>query len=89
MKLWGKWFNLQRNAKAILDLCKKRWAERHVACVHFYDSYVYIVGSLEFIAHGVNISNYDLQENQDKWDQTSRSDVSSFLHDMTLQASAS
>ena len=40
--------------KAVLDLCKTRWAMRHTAYSHFYISYVFIVKALEVITHGLH-----------------------------------
>ena len=36
----------------ILDLCKTRWAARHLAYQHFYQSFKYIVMAFEAIAFG-------------------------------------
>lgn len=38
--------------KPLLDLCKTRQAERHSAYKHFYQAYLYIVQTLEFIQYG-------------------------------------
>ena len=40
--------------KPLLNLCATGWAERHSAYSHFYASYVYMVYSLEVIAHGLH-----------------------------------
>ncbi|XP_053382761.1 52 kDa repressor of the inhibitor of the protein kinase-like [Mercenaria mercenaria] len=68
--------------KPLIDLCKTRWAERHVAFSHFYDSYVFLVESLEYIANGINKSQHDLQL-YDGWDGHSRSEAASFLRSIT------
>ena len=42
----------------LIDLCRTRWAERHEAYTHFYNSYLFIVKSLEVIAYGMHREQY-------------------------------
>ncbi|KAK2561865.1 hypothetical protein P5673_015259 [Acropora cervicornis] len=44
--------------KPLLDLCKKRWAERHTAYQHFYQAFVFIVEALEMIGFKRHLSKY-------------------------------
>ena len=37
--------------KALLDLCKTRWAERHTSYQHFYQTYSFITEALELIGY--------------------------------------
>lgn len=64
--------------KPLLELCKTRWAARHEAYQRFYQAYVFIVQSLEFIAHRINATDADLTEHGD-WDTESRKQASSLL----------
>ena len=53
--------------KALLDLCRTRWAERHSAYQHFYQSYVYIVETLAVIGHRLHLDTYEDSDWRD-WD---------------------
>ncbi|CAG2220290.1 unnamed protein product [Mytilus edulis] len=53
-------FRQQTKRKPLLDLCKTRWAERHYAYSHFFDSYLFVVESLDFISYGLHKDKYDL-----------------------------
>ena len=67
--------------KAILDLCKTRWAMRHTAYSHFYTSYVFIVKALEVIAHALHREEVsELFHFQDGWDPSSRARASAILN---------
>ncbi|KAL5460139.1 hypothetical protein EMCRGX_G033566 [Ephydatia muelleri] len=44
--------------KALLQLCKTRWAERHNAYQHFYQAYTFIVEALEMIGHGQHVEEH-------------------------------
>ena len=40
--------------KPLIDLCTTRWAERHSAYQHFYQSYKFIIVVFEIIALGLH-----------------------------------
>lgn len=66
--------------KPLLDLCRTRWAERHIAYSHFYEAYVFIVRALDIIyAGGGNVMNGELSGDTyvTGWDPKSRSDANS------------
>ena len=65
--------------KAILDLCKTRWAMRHTACSHFCTSYVFIVKALDVIAHDLHREEVS-ELFQDGWDPSSRARASAILN---------
>ncbi|XP_072174513.1 52 kDa repressor of the inhibitor of the protein kinase-like [Diadema setosum] len=64
--------------KAILDLCKTRWAMRHVAYSHFYSSFVFIVKTLEVIAYSLHQDSIPT-EFTSGWDTDSKAKASSLL----------
>ena len=45
----------EERRKALIDLCKTRWAERHSAYRHFYQEYVFVVEALEMIAFPLSL----------------------------------
>ena len=65
--------------KAILDLCKTRWAMRHTGYSYFCTSYVFIVKALEVIAHGLHREEVS-ELFQDGWDPSSRARASAILN---------
>ena len=65
--------------KAILDLCKTRWAMRHVAYSHFYSSYAYIVKALEVIAYSLHQDTI-ASDFTSGWDTDSKAKASSLTH---------
>ena len=67
--------------KPPLDLCKTRWAERHTAYQHFYQSFTYIVEALEYIGCKLHLHEYG--ELYADWDVNSRSDAQQILHGIT------
>jgi hypothetical protein len=67
--------------RAILDLCKTRWAERHIAYQHFYQSFTYIVEALELISFGEHIEDHGVLYAD--WDTHSRSDAQQILNSIT------
>lgn len=69
--------------KPLIDLCKTRWAERHSAYQHFYQSYKFIVITFEAIALGLHRD--DLSENYSAaiWDPDSKASANSLLHAVT------
>ena len=56
--------------KALLDLCRTRWAERHSAHQHFYQAFVLVVEALEVIGHRMHLDRYG--DNYSDWDGESR-----------------
>ena len=67
--------------KAIIDLCKTRWAEHHIAYQHFYQSFTYIVEALKLITSGQHIEDHgDLYGD---WDTNSHSDAQQILNSIT------
>ena len=54
--------------KPLIDLCRIRWAERHEAYTHFYNSCLFIVKSLEVIAYGMHREQYSKDFTDAKWD---------------------
>ena len=58
--------------KPLIDLCRTRWAERHEAYTHFYNSYLFIVKSLEVIAYGMHREQYSKDFTDAKWDTKSK-----------------
>ena len=69
--------------KALLDLCRTRWAERHEAYSHFYQSFIYIVAALEVIVYGHSDVTELEQSASSSWDSSSKSDAQSLLHSIT------
>ena len=70
--------------KALLDLCKTRWAERHNAYQHFYQAYTFIVEALEMIGYGQHIEEHgDLYSDWMGWDTASRSEAQQMLASIT------
>ena len=68
---------LEGRRKALLELCKTRWAARHDAYSHSYQAYVYIVKSLEMISMNEAKNGYDA------WDPKSRSSANSLVQGIT------
>ena len=67
--------------KALLDLCKTRWAERHYAYQHFYQAYVFIVEAFEMIGFKHHLEKYGRLYAD--WDSASRSDAQQVLGSIT------
>ena len=66
--------------RPLLDLCKTRWAERQDAYRHFYQSYLYLVKTLEIIAYGTHHDkgfNEELMSSH--WSTKSKADAGSLL----------
>ena len=68
--------------KPLIDMCRTRWAGRHIAYSHFYQSYVYIVQALEVIAHGWH-REICAEEFHSCWDLSSKSTANSILTAIT------
>lgn len=67
--------------KPLLDLCKTRWAERHVAYQHFYQSFTYMVQALELIGYRDHLDKYgDLYAD---WDSVNRTEAQQILASIT------
>ena len=69
------------NRKALLDVCKTRWAEKHNCYQHFYQAYCFIVNSLEVIGHRMHLDQYG--ESYSDWDSGARSDAQQLLASIT------
>ena len=67
--------------KALLQLCKTRWAERHKAFQHFYQAYTFIVEALEAIGHEQRIELQDTVFND--WGTENRSSAQQILSSIT------
>ncbi len=67
--------------KALLDLCKTRWAERQSAYQHFYQSFVFMVDALEVIGYQHHLDKYgDIYSD---WDAKSRSEAQQIAASIT------
>ena len=69
--------------KPLIDLCRTRWAERHEAYTHFYNSYLFIVKSLEVIAYGMHREQYSKDFTDTKWDTKSKREACGLLAAIT------
>ena len=67
----------------ILDLCKTRWAARHLAYQHFYQSFKYIVMAFEAIAFGSHQDILSGDFANASWDAESKTKAMSFLNAIT------
>ena len=67
--------------KALLQLCKTRWAERHNAYQHFYQAYTFIVEALEMIGYGQHIEEHGSLFSD--WDAENRSAAQQILSSIT------
>ena len=67
--------------KPLLDLCKTRWAERHHAYQHFYQTFVFMVEALEVIGFKRHRDKYgDMYAD---WDAASSIDAQQVLASIT------
>ena len=67
--------------KPLLDLCKTRWAERHIAYQHFYQAFTYIVEALELIGYRRHLNKYgDLYAD---WDPANRTEAQQIVASIT------
>ena len=69
------------NRKCILDLCKTRWAERHLAFQHFYQAFTFIVEGLEMIGYQLHIEEHG--DTFGDWDSHNRSEAQQLLASIT------
>lgn len=67
--------------KALLDLCRTRWAERHSAYQHFYQAYMFIVEALEVIGYRMHLDTYGADFKD--WENTARSEAQQLLASIT------
>jgi len=58
--------------KALIDVCRTRWAQRHIAFRHFYQAYIFIVEALEVIGFRLHCDKYELYAD---WDAQNRSEA--------------
>ena len=66
--------------KVMLDLCRTRWAMRHVAYQDFYQSYMYLVEALEVTGYRKHPEKYPTYAD---WDTISHSDAQQILASIT------
>ena len=69
--------------KPLLDLCKTRWSERHDAYKHFYQSYCYIIKSLEVVAYGLHKDEDYKEELTSCWNRENTIRASALLNALT------
>ena len=69
--------------KALIDLCKTRWAQRHSAYQHFYQSYVFIVQCFEVISMGLHVENLSDNFATATWDHDTKGTANSLLKGLT------
>ena len=62
----------ENRRKALIDLCKTRWAQRHSSYQHFYQSYVYIVQCFEVISMGLHAENLSDNFVMATWDNDTK-----------------
>ena len=71
----------EERRKALIDLCKTRWAERHSAYRHFYQGYVFVVEALEMIAFRYHLEKYGATYAD--WDYAGRNEAQQILASVT------
>ena len=69
--------------KPLLDLCKTRWSERHDAYKHFYQSYCYIIKTLEVMAYGLHKDEGYKEELTSCWNRENTARASALLSALT------
>ena len=69
--------------KALIDLCKTRWAQMHSVYQHFYQSYVYIVQCFEVISIGLHVENLSDNFATATWDHETKGTANSLLRGLT------
>jgi len=69
--------------KPLLELCKTRWAARHVAYQHFYQCYSFLVKAFEVIAFDLHSETLSNDFANAKWDADSKSNANSLLNGIT------
>jgi len=71
------------NRKPLLDLCRTRWAERHDAYGHFYQSLSFIVDALEVIFRE-SACDIDCRDDlKSGWDSKTKAEAQSFFNSIT------
>ena len=74
----------ERKRKALIDLCKTRWAARHDAYRHFYQAYFHIIETFEQIKFGPDPDDDSVASKTfADWDPKSKSEASSLLIGIT------
>lgn len=69
--------------KALINLCKTRWAQRHSAYQHFYQGYAYIVQCFEVISMGLHVENLSDNFATATWDHDTKGTANSLLRGLT------
>lgn len=67
----------------LLDLCKTRWASRHSAYQHFYQSYKFLVMSLRVIGLGLHQEELSADFKSATWDRESKDTATSLVNGIT------
>ena len=78
--------NDRRVLRILLDMCRTRWAARHIAYRHFHQAYLHIVKALEIIANGIdeeNLNQYADERIATDWDSQCRGEASGLLTGIT------
>ena len=73
----------ENRRKALIDLCKTRWAQRHSAYQHFYQSYIFIVQCFEVISMGLHTENLSEHFATASWDHDTKGTANSLLRGLT------
>ena len=73
----------ENRRKALIDLCKTRWAQRHTAYQHFYQSYLFVVQSLELISMGLHTDDLSDHFSSAMWDCDTKGMANSLLRGLT------
>ena len=79
----GKCIPTGSKRKALIDLCRTRWAERQNAYQHFYQCFTFVVTALEVIALSLHHDDMSDDFRNCKWDNNSKNEANSLLHVMT------
>ena len=69
----------ENRRKALIDLCKTRWAQRHSAYQDFYQSYIFIVQCFEVISMGLHTKNLSEHFATASWDHDTKGTANSLL----------
>ncbi|EDO36427.1 predicted protein [Nematostella vectensis] len=69
--------------KALVYMCRTRWAARHNAYTHFYQSFTFIITSLENIIYGANSELMGGEHQDASWDRRSKDNAASLLASLT------
>ena len=69
----------ENRRKALIDLCKTRWAQRHSAYQDFYQSYIFIVQCFEVISMGLHTKKLSEHFATASWDHDTKGTANSLL----------